>query len=129
MDVTLFIAKILGILYTVIGIGILLNMKAYMRMFEDFIEHPAVIYLTGVGLLIGGVAIILNHNVWVLNWPVVITIMGFTATYKGIALIIFPNAMVKMIKKFITMRKSLMADIIFVILLGSFLIAKGFQLI
>ena len=93
MDVTLFIAKILGILYTVIGIGILLNMKAYMRMFEDFIEHPAVIYLTGVGLLIGGVAIILNHNVWVLNWPVVITIMGFTATYKGIALIIFPPAL------------------------------------
>ena len=129
MDMTLFIAKILGVLYAVIGIGVLLNVKTYMKMMEDFIDNSALIYVTGVGVLIGGVAIVLTHNVWVLNWPVVITIMGWSALFKGIALIVFPDAMRKLTKRFITMRKTLIADVIFVILLGSFLIVKGFQLI
>jgi len=129
MGMTFFIAKILGALYMVIGIGVLLNVKTYMKMMDDFINNAALIYVTGVGVLIGGFAIVLTHNVWVLDWPVIITIMGWSALLKGIALIVFPDAMISLTKKFITMRKTLIADIIFVIILGSFLTAKGFQLI
>ncbi|MCK5450468.1 MAG: hypothetical protein KAI70_01735 [Candidatus Omnitrophica bacterium] len=129
MDFTLFFAKILGSLYAIIGIGILFNMKTYLKVMEDFIENAAIVYLCGVAVFVVGMIIVLNHNVWVLNWPIVITIMGWMAIFKGVFLIVFPDAMVRLTKKFVSMTRVLFADIIFIIMLGCFLMAKGFQLI
>ena len=129
MDFTLFFAKILGPLYAIIGIGILLNMKTYLNVIEDFIKNAAIVYLCGVAVFVTGMIIVLNHNIWVINWPVVITIMGWMAILKGVFLIIFPNAMVRFTKKFKNMTRVLFADIIFIIMLGCFLTAKGFLLI
>ncbi len=52
--------------------------------------------LGGVWLtLVVGLVVVLNHNVWVRGWPVVITIYGWGGILKGIWMLVFPNSAAK----------------------------------
>jgi uncharacterized membrane protein len=51
----------------------------------------AFVFLTGVLSMAAGMAIVLTHNQWVANWPVIITLLGWFATITGAARIICPG--------------------------------------
>jgi hypothetical protein len=47
-------------------------------------------YLAGSLWLLAGLAIIRNHNYWKLQWPVLITIIGWFAIVGGLGRMFFP---------------------------------------
>ncbi len=47
----------------------------------------------GVVTLVIGLAMVLVHNVWVLDWRVAITILGWLTLLKGFDLLFFPERM------------------------------------
>ncbi len=53
---------------------------------------PSVIYLNGVLLFIGGIAIIRVHNFWVRSWIILITLMGWLTLLLGLLRMFFPTA-------------------------------------
>jgi len=61
-------------------------------MAADFLEHRGLIFLAGVLTLLGGLAIVITHNVWVAGWPVVITIFGWLCVIGGVFRIVFPDS-------------------------------------
>ena len=91
METSVFIAKIFGLLYLVVGAGLILNRKAFQQIMDDFCKNPALIFYGGIFSLATGIVIVLTHNVWVAGWPVIITIIGWIAIIKGIWLIVLPN--------------------------------------
>ncbi len=48
----------------------LINQDNMRDMAADFLEHRGLIFLAGILTLLGGLAIVLTHNVWVCGWPV-----------------------------------------------------------
>ena len=46
-------------------------------MADEFLRSRALIYLSGVLIHDGGLAIVLTHNVWVADWRVLITLLGW----------------------------------------------------
>jgi hypothetical protein len=42
-----------------------------------------------------GVAIIASHNVWVLDWPIAVTLMGWIMATKGAVYLLFPQLLGK----------------------------------
>ncbi|HLK17518.1 MAG TPA: hypothetical protein VKT81_01140 [Bryobacteraceae bacterium] len=48
-------------------------------------QIPPVVYLSGVLLFVGGLAIVRVHNSWVRNWTILVTITGWAALVLGIA--------------------------------------------
>ena len=52
-------------------------------MAEEFLRSRALIYLSGLLTMTAGLAIVLTHNVWVADWPVLITMLGWLATIGG----------------------------------------------
>jgi uncharacterized membrane protein len=91
MDTSLFLAKLIGPLLVVIAIGMLLRQDATLAMARDFIANRALVYLAGFLTLLGGLSIVITHNVWTGGWPVVITILGWLAIVGGIARMLFPE--------------------------------------
>jgi uncharacterized membrane protein HdeD (DUF308 family) len=53
---------------------------------------PQLIYLNGTLLLIAGIAIVRNHNLWVKDWRVLVTAMGWVAVFFGLLRMFFPEA-------------------------------------
>lgn len=49
-------------------------------------------YLAGALWFIAGLSIIRKHNLWMFNWPVLITLIGWFALLGGLARMFFPKA-------------------------------------
>jgi len=47
-------------------------------------QIPPVVYLSGALFLVAGLFLVRNHNVWVRSWPVLITILGWSAILLGL---------------------------------------------
>jgi hypothetical protein len=91
MQTSIFLAKLMGPVLLVIGIGMLANTAGYRAMAEEFLGSRALIYLAGLLALVPGLAIVLVHNVWTLDWRVLITVLGWLATIGGVFRILFPQ--------------------------------------
>jgi uncharacterized protein YjeT (DUF2065 family) len=90
METSLFLAKLIGPVLIVIGLGLLVKPTDFREMATDFLASRAMIFLAGLLTLVTGLAIVLTHNVWEFNWPVIITILGWLSVAGGVFRILFP---------------------------------------
>ena len=88
---SVFLARLIGPVALVVGIALFLNKDGFRAMAEEFLRSRALIYLSGLLTMTGGLAIVLTHNVWVANWPVLITVLGWLATLGGALRILIPD--------------------------------------
>ena len=80
----------------VIGVGLLLKQTEFREMATDFLSSRALIFVSGLLTLVTGLAIVLTHNVWEFNWPVIITILGWLSVFGGVFRILFPDSVQSM---------------------------------
>lgn len=66
----------------------------------NYTEEHAITVSTGYITFLLGLATVVSHNMWVKDWRVAITILGWTTLFKGIEKIAFPNRVNKLALKF-----------------------------
>jgi uncharacterized protein YjeT (DUF2065 family) len=120
------IFQLLGIIYLAVGIGMLTTPDFYKKLIKDFTENPLAIYLGGLAALAIGFLLVSFHNIWVRDWSVIITIIGWAALIKGLFLIILPKVSIKISNSFKEMKKLLAVWSTIVIILGVLLCWLGF---
>jgi len=91
MPTSIFLAKLIGPLFLAIGVGLVGNAAVYRKFAEEALASLALIYLTGLLAMTAGVAIVLSHNVWTLDWRVLITLLGWLAAIGGALRIVMPQ--------------------------------------
>lgn len=91
METSIFLAKLLGPIFLVIGLGVLFSRNVYRAAAEEVLEGRALLYLFGAIAFTAGLAIVLTHNVWVWGWPVIITIIGWLMLIRGTLRIVIPQ--------------------------------------
>lgn len=91
MDLPVFIAKLVGVVYIALGLGMLFNSTYYKKAMKEMMSNASFIMLAGMLSLVLGVVIVLAHNVWESSWVVIITILGWLALVKGVLLLVFPK--------------------------------------
>jgi hypothetical protein len=126
METSVLLAKVLGIIYIVLGVGILVNLKALPKMVDDFFNNTGLTFLGGITTLIFGLVIVAFHNVWLGHWGLIITVIGWLAVIKGAILIIRPQILAAVSRPFQTNAVLLGLDGGFILALGVFLTIMGF---
>jgi hypothetical protein len=96
MERSLFLAKLIGPLFLTIALGLLLNQDTYWGIINEVIRHPTpvgsmLIYLSGLLSMLAGLAIVNAHSVWVRDWRVLITILGWLMLIAGVVRIASPD--------------------------------------
>ena len=86
------IAKLIGPILLVMAIVSLMDVKGLQEMARDFLKDRALIYVTGVLAMLAGLAIVNNHNYWIADWPVIISLFGWAMTIGGAIRIALPSA-------------------------------------
>ncbi len=126
MENSLFIARIFGICYLVMGIGLIFNRKNLLQVMDDFCKNAALTFLAGLSALVVGVVIILTHNIWVANWTVMITIIGWGGLIKGIWMIVFPDSVYKFMEGYRKNKNLLIVHSAVALIFGAVLTFFGF---
>lgn len=100
MDTSIFLARLLGLLFLFLGAAVIINKDKIKFLVDTFHKQPALVMIAGVINLILGLLIILSHNVWS-GWPVIITILGYLITAKGLARLFVPEKNTELTEKLI----------------------------
>jgi uncharacterized protein YjeT (DUF2065 family) len=91
MEASIFLARLLGLLFVVMGVGMVAGTQSYREMAEEFLKSRALIYIAGLLAFLPGAAIVLTHNVWSGDWRVIITIFGWLGLIGGTFRLLFPG--------------------------------------
>ena len=84
MQTSIFLARLLGPLLLLPGVGLFVNQRAFRTMATEVIGSVTLVYLLGMIDFAAGLAIVLVHNVWVADWRVLITLIGWLLLIRGL---------------------------------------------
>lgn len=122
MDFPVFFARLWGGFFVIFGCLFLLT--RFLGKVIEMTEDRAFVISTGYITLLMGLVTVILHNVWIAEWPVVITILGWSTVIKGIMKIGFPELIHKRAQTF---RKGQTASAVFLLIFGGWLLWMSFR--
>jgi hypothetical protein len=126
MQASIFLARLLGPLLFVVGVGILLNPRAFRTMAVEVVGSLTLVYLFGLIDFAAGLAIVLTHNVWLASWRVLITLIGWLLLIRGALRILLPDTVMGYAVKFVRNKRIYPIAGIVLIILGVTLCYFGY---
>lgn len=98
MEITIFLARFWGSLFMILG-ALTVGAKFLGRIIE-YTEDKTITISTGYITFLLGLITVVLHNIWVADWRVAITILGWITLLKGIEKIGFPDRVNKKARMF-----------------------------
>ena len=89
MQISVFLAKLIGPVALLMGLVILLDPARVRTMAREAMQGEAFIFMSGIITLPMGLALVNAHNIWSADWRVLITLFGWLAVAAGIARLAF----------------------------------------
>lgn len=125
MELSLFLAKLLGIYMLVIAAIWLFCKRSLEVTRREILSSQGLLALAGVFSLLSGLAIVIGHPVWEASWRGVITFIGVLAIFKGVMRLGFPNTVHILVTS--AFEKGYWAIFTLLVVLGIYLTYHGFH--
>ncbi|HET6466837.1 MAG TPA: hypothetical protein VFG43_00520 [Geminicoccaceae bacterium] len=126
MQTSMFLARLIGPVLLVMGVAMLLDRRAWRAMAEEFLGSPALIFLAGLLALVPGLAVVLTHNVWSLDWRLIVTLLGWLAVLGGVFRILLPRQVTRIGSAMLASDGAMTAAALVMLLLGGVLGLAGY---
>ena len=126
MDRSTYLAKLFGPVLVILGVSLLVRGQSFVGVFQDILYSPTLIFVLCVLGLLGGIAVILAHNVWAKDWRIIITILGWVSAIESAIWLIVPHTMLQRIVMPLLTPSFLFVYGIVVLLLGGVLSHFGY---
>jgi len=126
MEMAIWISKFLGPVIPVLGIPMILSPTNLQETTRRFLADRPLVLISGVLAMTAGLSIVNTHNVWVLDWPLIVTLFGWALVIGGTSRIVAPRVVDHVGGAM--MDRPTMTRIVgaFWTLLGAFLTFKGY---
>ena len=124
MELSVFLAKVLGLYLVIVAPAALLNRKHFPRLIKEFSDSLAIVVLSGLVALVLGLLLVVSHNVWTADWRVIITLLGWLTLIKGIVRFAFPD---KVARLWTAASRWWATVLVAFFILGVYLTYKGFS--
>jgi hypothetical protein len=131
MTTSRYIARLMGPVLLLIGVGMIMGMltegDGYSSIMKEFIGSRALIFVTGALALVAGLAVVNAHNLWVPDWRVIVTILGWLFILRGVMNLVFPATVQTLGDRMIASHAGVLAGAAFTIALGAILSIMGYE--
>ena len=121
MDISIFFARLWGSYFIIFGLLFIITRQLGKTI--EMTDDKAFVISTGYITLLMGLVTVILHNIWVADWRVVITFLGWSTLIKGIMKIGFPEQIRNQAQRF---KKKQFFSAFFLIILGAWLIFMSF---
>lgn len=98
MEISMYLARFWGSLFIILGLGSV-TVKFLGRVIK-YTEDKTITISTGYITFLLGLITVTLHNIWVFDWRLAITLLGWTTLLKGIEKIAFPGRVNKKAQMF-----------------------------
>lgn len=88
---TVYLSRLIGLYCILAGLSMGIRKESVIETVTALLRDPALMFLLGILTLIGGLAMILAHNVWSGGAPaVIVTLVGWLTLLKGLLFLFVP---------------------------------------
>jgi hypothetical protein len=116
----------MGPVMLVLGLALWLNGEGFRAIAREFLKSDALIFLAGLIALSLGVTLVVLHNVWVADWPVIITLIGWVSLIAGIVRVTWPTWLRAKVSGLVRHKQAHLAAGALYVVLGAVLMYFGF---
>lgn len=98
MEISVYLARFWGSLFMILG---LMSVGAkFLGRVIKFTEDKTITITTGYITFLLGLITVVLHNIWIIDWKVAVTILGWITLIKGIEKITLPGRINKKAQMF-----------------------------
>lgn len=98
MDITLFLARFWGSLFIILGLSAMA--ARLLGRIIGYTRDKTITVSTGYITFLLGLATTVAHSLWVPDWRIAITLLGWITLFKGLDKILFPERVSRVAQKF-----------------------------
>lgn len=114
---TTFLATVVGWYMVIFGLLIIIRYEHIKSVMADIMAQRGLFFLLGIITLMLGLLMVASHNIWVMGWPVSVTIVSWLVLISGVIRLFLPDAQ--------KMGKSLLHDPMRMKIIGGILLIFG----
>lgn len=82
MNTAAFLAQFWGLSFVILGVLFLMRREVIQGYMKSVVSEPGIILIAGYVSLSLGIASILVHNVWSVDWRGIVTLIGWISLVK-----------------------------------------------
>ncbi len=124
MDLSVFLAKLLGLYLLIITAIWLVRKKGLETTVKEICSSKGVLALSAVFNILFGLVIVIDHEFWEWSWRGLITVLGYVILLKGVMRFAFPSQMQRLATRMIT--KGYWTTLVIMGIIGIYLTYSGF---
>ena len=87
-----WISKFLGPIVLALSIPMMLTPSSLQQTTRRFLADSPLVLISGILAMTAGLSIVNTHNVWVLDWTLIVTLFGWALVLGGASRILAPRA-------------------------------------
>lgn len=126
MELSLFLAKLFGI-YMLLAAPIWATRKSHVQAcMKELVASKSLLFFSSFFDLLFGLAIVIGHSLFVDDWRVAITIIGYLLTIRGLFRLAFTATFQKLAFKLV--EKAYWVAFTIWLVLGAYLTYNGFRM-
>lgn len=127
-EISILLGKITSIYLLIVGLSLLIKRKSWIAVLRDMRKSPGMVMLVAFVELVLGLVIVITHNVWVTDWAVVVTIIGWLMVVEGTINMVVPHSVISQMIKYFNKPRWYTAGGVFAIIVGVYLASISFGL-
>ena len=127
MPAPVFIARLIGPIFVVVGIGLLLNLHHYAAVIAQAVRIGALVYFSGVLALAAGLAMLNTYRAWTADWRVIVTVLGWLMLIAGVVRIVVPWVTVSLATALYSGSAAIAIVGVIVLIVGGYLSFQGYR--
>lgn len=128
MELSIFLAKIFGLWFLILGVVFLWRRKTLMPIVEDFAGSRALVVSFALLELFAGISLVTAHNIWSNDFRVVLTVIGWWILLEGLVYLFMPSKAVKKLWKRVNKPGWFISGSLISIVVGVYLLNAGFTM-
>ena len=129
MELTVFLAKVIGAYLVICGASLLLKQKSLPALADQLLNSLPLRYLAGTISLVLGLLLVASHNFWASLPQVIVSLVGWAALLKGASLMLLPDNTLAGLLKIWRNKNLIIGGGVVAIVLGVYLLSVWYQAI
>ncbi|WP_253675041.1 hypothetical protein [Legionella micdadei] len=122
----MFLAKVIGWYFVIMGLFLIARQQTLKTAINELVSDSALMVVVGAITLILGLILVIAHNVWVIGWPVIITVIAWLVLIGGLLRLFAPELGIRMAKGWLKNPRYFIVAALVYIIVGLYLLYRAY---
>lgn len=124
--ITLFLTKLFGIYFVLIGLVVLLRRGSILPIIREILSNRSLIFVLGAAELIAGLALVLIYPTIGFTIPGILSVIGWMLVVEGVLYMLLPVRKIKKMVASFNKPSWYLSGAVLSVALGGYLLAFGY---